>query len=355
MLHHSQGYIHGILSMLFGKKSVFALLIICISMSGAKGMEGFSGQGVFAPLDTVYSYVDMRSDLCELAARYCDIVSVETIGSSVLGRDIYALVLGRGEHRVLVGASFHAREYITTNYVMRFVEEYASAYAEDSIVDGVDARQMLDNVSFCIIPMINPDGVEIVQKGYDGIGDVDIVAKVVAGSRDITHKSWKANARGVDINRNFDYGWGRKHEAGFPSPSGYAGPYAISEPETLAIATYAKRVSPEAVVAFHTQGQVLYLSTPDTIAERMADRVCEHTGFSIEPIEEPYGSFQDYVDHYFNVFYACVELCPYIGPYPYPENEFEQVWESAKFVLPIVAEELSGIALGIELGEDQAN
>lgn len=347
MSHRAQAYIQEILLTIFGKRSTLAVLIISISMSGAKGIEGISGQGIFVPLDTVYSYADMRGDLCELAARYSDIVSVETIGSSVMGRDIYAIVLGRGSHRVLVGASYHAREYITTNFVMRFVEEYALAYAEGATVDGVDARQMLGSVSFYIIPMINPDGVEIVQKGYDAVGGVDVVARVVAGSRDINHRSWKANARGVDINRNFDYGWGRKHEAGFPSPGGYAGPYALSEPEAVAVATYSTRVHPEAVVAFHTQGQALYLSTPDTIAERMADRVCEHTGFSVEPIEEPYGSFQDYVDHNFNVFYACVELCPYIGQFPYPEGEFESVWESAKFVLPIVAEELCGIEFGV--------
>ena len=320
---------------------------MCISMSEAKGIEGISRRGVFMPLDTVYSYADMRVDLCELAARYSDLVSVETIGSSVLGRDIYALVVGRGSHRVLIGASFHAREHITTNYVMRFVESYTSAYAEGTTVDGVDARMMLDNVSFYIIPMINPDGVEIVQKGYEGVGGVDVVAKVMAGCNDETHKSWKANARGVDINRNFDYGWGRKHEAGIPSPSGYAGSLPMSEPETLAVATYACRVRPEAVVAFHTQGETLYLSTPDSIAERMAERLCEHTGFSVEPAEEPYGSFQDYIDHNFRVFYACVELCPYIGPIPYPESEFETVWESAKFVLPIVAEELCGVGFGV--------
>ena len=45
---------------------------------------------------------------------------------------------------------------------------------------------------------------------------------------------WKANARGVDLNRNFDIGWASYIGAPAPYGEGYKGPSPASEPETQA-------------------------------------------------------------------------------------------------------------------------
>lgn len=242
----------------------------------------------------------------------------------------------------MVCASIHARECITTNYIMHFIELYAKAYAANEAVGEFDARQTLNRASFHIVPMVNPDGVEIVQRGFEASKLTDeLRAMRRRDCAEPAHRSWKANSRGVDINRNFDYGWGRKVECSVPASSGYPGPAPLSEPETRALAAYAESVGPDAVVALHTQGEALYMSTPDTRAAKIAEKIACGTGFAVEAAEEPYGSFQDFVDHHFGVFYACVELCPYVGPWPFDEGEFWSVWRSAESVLPIVASGLT--------------
>ena len=154
------------------------------------------------------------------------------------------------------------------------------------------------------------------------------------------YRSWKANARGVDINRNFDFGWYDSPTDSLPASMSFKGFSPISEPESKALADYAKRIKPEAVLAFHTQGEQFFFSTPDAKACEIATKLVESTGFEPQPIDPPYGSFQDFVNLHFGVFYACVELCPYIGPRPYPEKDFFTVWQPAQYVIPIVATEI---------------
>lgn len=323
------------------------IYLICVMASINVGCTACAGQNedktIVVP-DSVYSYENMMNDLDALKKKYSLILCATdepVLGKSVEGRDIPAVKLGRGRHKILVCATLHAREYITTNYIMYFIEKYAKAYCKNDTIGKYNVRELLDNVTFYIVPMVNPDGVNIVQNGFEKSQFKDSLEKMCY--RDCiepVHRSWKSNAKGVDINRNFDYGWSRKDECLEPGSSGYNGPEPLSEPETKALADFAKQVKPEAVVAFHTQGEMLYLSEPDDVAKSIAQKLLESTNFTKEPIDPPYGSFQDFVDYHFNVFYACVELCPYVGPFPYDEDKFYEVWNRAQYVLPIVASEL---------------
>ncbi len=323
------------------------LLFLIMAVIGdfkAAGKEKTDGNAALSPIvvpDRVYSYDDMMNDLTALKKRYAFILTGGTIGKTVEGREIPAVKFGRGKHHIFVGAAFHAREHITTNYIMYFIDKYAQAYTNGDSIGGYNVQHILDNVSFYIVPMVNPDGVNIVQHGFESSQFKDSLENMLYRNyRKPVHRSWKANARGVDLNRNFDYGWNRKDDIDRPASSGYKGTSPLSEPEVKAIASFTKRIKPEAVVAFHTQGKLLFLSTPDTTAKNIAERLIRHTHYTPQPIDEPYGSFQDFVDHHFNVFYACVELCPYIGPVPYYSDRFFEVWQSAQYVLPIVATEL---------------
>lgn len=318
---------------------IFSVMAVIGDLSAKTGHDG-EITPIVKP-DRTYSYEDMMSDISALKERYSFILTYNNIGKTVEGRKIPAVRLGRGRHNILVCAAFHAREYITTNYVMYFIDKYAQAYAQNDSIGEYDVQHLLDNVSFYIVPMVNPDGVNIVQNGFESSQFKDSLENMLYRNyRKPVHRSWKANARGVDLNRNFDYGWNRKDDNRTPASSGYNGPSPLSEPEAKAVAYFAKRINPEAVLSFHTQGKQLFLSTPDSTAETIADKLLKSTHFSEEPIDEPYGSFQDFVDHHLNVFYACVELCPYIGPVPYHNEKFYEVWQSAQYILPIVATEL---------------
>lgn len=327
-----------------GMNRLGILFVIMAAMLGnlhSAGETNAVGLRKIVQPDRVYSYDDMASDLDALKACYSFIMRGGSIGKTVEGRNIEAVKLGRGSHKIFVGAAFHAREYITTNYVMYFLDKFARAYANGDSIDGYDVREILDNVTFYVVPMVNPDGVNIVQNGFESSQFKDSLERMhYRNYIEPVHRSWKANARGVDLNRNFDYGWNRKNNSDMPASSGYNGPSPISEPETKALVDFIMRIKPEAVVAFHTQGHTLYMSTPDAVAESIAQKLLDYTHFTKEPIDEPYGSFQDFVDHHLNVFYACVELCPYIGPVPYYEDRFFEEWQRTQNVLPIVANEL---------------
>jgi hypothetical protein len=52
------------------------------------------------------------------------------------------------------------------------------------------------------------------------------------------------------------------------------------------------------------------------------------------------GSFFDYVYRKYDKPTITVELCPYIGNYPYPDGDFDAIWTPAKNVMMIMANEV---------------
>jgi len=169
----------------------------------------------------------------------------DVIGKSVAGRDIYCVEGGGGGNkRVLLVGAIHAREYITADILMRLFERQNKKICADIFV----------------VPMLNPDGVELCKYGIDSVPAKckEKVLKINDGNVDFS--MWKANMRGVDINNNFDAGWDRVFDGRriVPSPQGYYGPRAESEPETLAIVSLIKRLRPDMCIAFHTKGEELY-------------------------------------------------------------------------------------------------
>jgi g-D-glutamyl-meso-diaminopimelate peptidase len=224
----------------------------------------------------------------------------------------------------------HAREYIATNFLMYLTDTYALNYVNDVSRDGYSFRNALDNVSFLIIPMVNPDGINLVQNGFDSTLDPEYVKSMYTNS--YGSRGWKATATGVDLNNNFDLLWTPKGSA--PAYAGYGGPYAASEPETRAMQNVIDNTDFKAFVSFHTQGQVVYWMDPNCNQELvekfkpLADRICEETGFTEMPSDGTYGSsgyMTDYVRYYKEKPAMTIEMCPYIGDYPYPESDFDSV------------------------------
>lgn len=87
-----------------------------------------------------YTYQQMVKDIDLLEMMYPDIIEKKIIGKSVEGRHMYAIKLGTGKKEVLINASHHAREHITTNLVMKMLDEYAYAYHKNRTIDGYNNR-----------------------------------------------------------------------------------------------------------------------------------------------------------------------------------------------------------------------
>jgi g-D-glutamyl-meso-diaminopimelate peptidase len=112
-----------------------------------------------------YGYEDMVADAVALQSLYPGLITVGSIGTSAEGRSLLLLTLGNGARKVFVDGAMHASEYICSSYLMYMAEQYANAYVTTGTYDGHGVREILNKITFCIVPMVNPDGVNLVQHG----------------------------------------------------------------------------------------------------------------------------------------------------------------------------------------------
>lgn len=249
------------------------------------GLEGYVVGGYLRPVQEdaflsepgivdvsaqAYGYGEMMEDLAELQSAYPDLVTLSSIGVSLDGRDIPVAVVGDpgARYQFLIQASIHAREYMCTLLVMKQTEYFLSMYRSGAY-DGEEYAALKD-VAFHIVPMANPDGVTISIEGPGGIRDdalreglYDIYARdTAAGLTDLSADryfvKWKANARGVNLNLNFDAGRESLDSSDGPSTSAYAGPAAESEPETRALTAYTLRYDFAGTISYHAYGSGYY-------------------------------------------------------------------------------------------------
>ncbi len=147
-----------------------------------------------------YTYEIMKSDIYELNITY-PFLQVQNIGFSVLGNQLPVIRLGRGSKEVFYSASFHANELITTPVLMKFIEDYCVSYTNNSNLFGYNIRSLFNNTSIYIIPMVNPDGVNLVTGSYPTNSSLYHSFQSIANNYpNIPFPSgWKANFNGVDL------------------------------------------------------------------------------------------------------------------------------------------------------------
>lgn len=265
----------------------------------------------------------------------------ETIGKSVFGRDIRALKLGNAPEEVLYAAAFHGSERITATVILRFVEELCEAYLNSARLADVDIKKALKNKTAVFVPLTNPDGCEISLKGELGCVKNSGWFKRLCGG-DFTH--WNANARGVDLNHNFDAGWEELHklerESGYfgPGPTRYGGPHPHSEPETIALTDYCETHDVRYVIAFHSQGEVIYWdynNIPTHRGKKMAEIFAASSGYALDVPTgiSVGGGFKDWFIERFRRPGFTVEMG--LGKNPLPAILGQKIYETLEEMLVI--------------------
>jgi g-D-glutamyl-meso-diaminopimelate peptidase len=185
-------------------------------------------------------------------------IRVNSIGTSVMGKPIQEIRIGKGLKKVHMNASFHANEWITTMVLMNLVNRYLISLTNRSTLRGINAINLYNETELSIVPMVNPDGVDLVLNGPPS-DKRETVLMMNEGSNEFVH--WKANIRGVDLNNQYPANWEIEQERKVPkspAPRDFPGNSSLSEPEAIAMAELIKNNQFDRILAFHTQGEEFY-------------------------------------------------------------------------------------------------
>ncbi|NLY42582.1 MAG: LysM peptidoglycan-binding domain-containing protein [Clostridiaceae bacterium] len=282
-----------------------------------------------------YTYDIMEKDIRGLKMRY-PFIETGIAGQSVLGRNLYYIRLGRGPNQVFYNAAHHALEWITSPLLMKFAEDVASAYAEGRRIRGYDVRDLWDRTSIYIMPMVNPDGVDLVLNGLSRDNPYYEQLLIWNDGRTNFSEVWQANIRGVDLNHNYDAAWELSKEAeeryGIfgPGPTRYSGPRPESEPESKAVADFTRNHNFRLVLAYHSQGEVIYWNFMNMAPEEaltIGQQLSRVSGYALD---ETYGiaSYAGYKDWFIKEYRRpgyTIEVGR--GKNPLPITQFDKIYE----------------------------
>lgn len=287
-------------------------------------------------------YVEYIKTVNELISQYKNIKK-SVIGKSVMGKDIIALTLGEGSEQIFYSAAYHGSEHITTNIALMFLENLCYCLLTDKPMKDINMKAALKGRSIVIVPRVNPDGCDINILGAAGAGKIDFLVRKLS---DGNYKKYNANARGVDINHNFDAGFKElktiEKAAGIigPAATRFGGFYPESEPETKAVASYCRKNNVRHAFALHTQGEVIYWNygkrTP-LRSLKMAEIMASVSGYSLDvPVAlATGGGFKDYFIEKFRRPAFTLEMGR--GKNPLPIETAEDIYNKAEEMLALGA------------------
>ena len=276
-----------------------------------------------------YDYAQLQKDIQTLKSHF-PFIQLKTIGHSVEGKNIEEITIGKGTKKVHMDASFHANEWITTLVLMSFLNTYLLSLTNSQPIRGINMMPLYQSVQLSIVPMVNPDGVDLVLNGPPAALRDELLT-INKGSTDFS--GWKANIRGVDLNNQFPANWEiekERKEPKSPAPRDYPGDAPLTEPETKAMAALAENSQFNRLVAFHTQGKEFYwgyegLEPPESrVIATEFERVSGYRG--IQYIDSHAG-YKDWFIQEFRKPGFTIELG--LGVNPLPLSQFDEIYSEA--------------------------
>ena len=285
--------------------------------------------------------------LQQIAGKY-PFTRLEEVGATDFQRPIWMLTIGTGKRHVLFTAAHHANEWITALVLLKYAEDLADAIQRGGILFGQRAKEMADAVTIHVIPLVNPDGVDLVT------GAIGPESAQYQLARELAQKypaipfpeGWKANLLGVDLNLNYPAGWLQAREIkiaqGYtsPGPRDYVGRAPLDQMETRDLAELTEKLDPDLALAYHSQGKEIYWLFRDYVvpgAEELGQVMARVSGYTLA--ETPYASsFAGYKDWFIQNFRRpgyTVEVGS--GENPLPLSQFPEIYRDNVPLLNIAA------------------
>lgn len=294
-----------------------------------------------------YTYDILKNDLKFLNYEY-NFFNINSIGKSTLNEDIYYIKLGNGSRKLFINASHHANEWITSLVTMMFIEKYLKLYKNKENYKGRNIEELWNRTSLYIVPMVNPDGVNLCLKDKN-ILENNLYKNIWEKYVDKLD-NWKANIRGVDLNLNYPAGWNiavkNKAKKGIisPGPRDYPGPNEISEIETKNMIDFTKLFDFDMTISLHSQGQEIYWSYLNKKISKAFDIGKKMERVSGYLLTEPnyYSSFAGYKDWFIDKYNKpafTIEIGKGEEGKSLPLNKAEEIYNEIEEIFFIAIEE----------------
>lgn len=297
------------------------------------------------PSGEYFDNSNLEKSITELQNKY-EFLEVSTLTQSILGKRIPIITLGKGKKSVIYIGAHHGMEWITSALLIKFLNDFCNEYKNGSHIPDVSARVLFETRKLHIIPMLNPDGVDYSIHGVKHNNILrERLIKMNNGSKDFSH--WQANARGVDLNHNYNAGFEEykiieRRENITYAPTKFSGEYSESEPETRALCNFVRFARPELALSLHTQGEEIYYTSGEKLSATslpIAKTLSRLTGYklSFPTGSAKYGGFTDWFIEEFDKPSFTLECG--IGDNPLPYADTEKIYAKIKralFIAPIL-------------------
>ncbi len=272
----------------------------------------------------------------------------EILTRTAFQRPLRTLVIGTGPRKVIYSASHHANEWITTLVLLKFAEELADAIQKGGRIFDRSAQEIADAATIYMVPMVDPDGVDLVVGAItEGNIQYDLARRLAQDYPTIPFPDgWKANLLGVDLNLNYPAGWLQAREIKFsqgfttPGPRDYVGRAPLNQFETQALAGYTEVIDPELVLAYHSQGKEIYWNFQNYEvpgARELGEEFARVSGYTLtEPAFN--SSFAGYKDWFIQEFRKpgyTIEVGQ--GVNPLPIEQFDEIYRDNLGILVTAA------------------
>ena len=300
----------------------------------------------------VNTQVPITSESCQRMIRqivetypFC---RTEVLTTTAFQRPISTIVIGTGPRKVLFTAAHHANEWITALVLLKYAEDLAQAIQNDGILFGQKAQELANAVTIYMVPLVNPDGVDLVT---GAIAPGTIQYEVALGfARNYPNipfpNGWKANLLGVDLNLNYPAGWLQAREIKFsqgytkPGPRDYVGRAPLSQLETRALAGYTEFLEPALVLAYHSQGKEIYWQFENYVvpgARELGEVMARVSGYTLAdtPYESAFAGYKDWFIQQFRRPGYTIEVGE--GVNPLPLSQFPEIYRDNVPLLNVAA------------------